>query len=277
MQIKRVVERLYSDFAMADRFDEYRGLLQRFASHGYRSLTVGGFWRTVADGTLTARDRVVVLYHDVDTDPSAVSSFMQAEADCGFVASYFFRLSTFAPQLALSVAKAGSEASYHYEELATLAKAEGLATKSELLARVQIARDQFAHNLSRLRRITGLDMKSVGAHGDYANRLLGVSNSSLLSPELRRELGIEVEVYDPPFLKEFGARFIDASYPKWWSPHDPNEAIRGSVKRICILTHPRHWRANRLANAKDDLWRLASAGKYICTRTLRRTRLAAVR
>src|SRR6185369_13900595 len=145
----------------------------------------------------TAAGRVLILRHDIDTDPRTAGAMWALERERGIVSSYFFRLSTVDVHLMRTIAAAGGDAGYHFEELATIAKAARLRTAEEVRARLPEARDRFAVNLDRLRRQTGLPLRIAASHGDFVNRAVGVNNTEILDdPAFRESVGIELEAYD---------------------------------------------------------------------------------
>jgi len=263
MSMRRVRNRVYSDFVMPSRLAIYGQLLERALEAGYRISSVGGFWRQIAGGGLVPSQRYLVLRHDVDTDPGTAAAMWDIDRGLAVESSYFFRLSTLAPALMADIAAGGSEASYHYEELASLAKARRLRNRSDALRALPEAREQFSGNLQKLRVATGLPMRVVASHGDFVNRHLGVPNWVILAdPEFRRLVDVELETYDEALLRHLPHRHIDAPHPRYWEPTDPSAMIRDGEPVVSLLVHPRQWRANRLANARDDLRRVAEGVRY---------------
>ena len=261
--LPRLRDRLYADFLMRSRLDEYERLLECAIEARYRISSVGSFWRQAEGEGLDAAERYLVLRHDIDTDPRTAATMWAIDRRLGVESSYFFRLSTMAPQLLAEIAAAGSEASYHYEELSTVAKRLGLRSRAEALAHLAEARELFAENLRQLRATTGLPMRVVASHGDFANRRLGVANWVLLAdPALRREVDVELETYDEAFLGRLPRRYTDAPHPRHWAPADPAAAILAGEPVISILVHPRHWRADRGANARDAIQRIAEGIRF---------------
>jgi hypothetical protein len=255
--LSRLRDRVYSDFLMGSRLSEYEKLLETALRAGYRVISVGGAWRRIRDGGVDPLDRLLVLRRDVDTDPGTAAAMWEIDRRLGVESSCFFRLSTLAPALMTAIAAGGSEASYHYEEVATVAKRRRLRTASDAMAALPEARDLFAANLERLRMQTGLPMRVVSSHGDFVNRRLGVPNWRLLEePAFRRELGIELETYDDALLRHLPSRHIDAPPPRRWEPSDPVAAIAAGLPVVSVLVHPRHWRAAPAVNARDDIGRV---------------------
>ncbi len=270
--LRRVRNRLYSDFMMGSRLDEYRLLLESALEAGYRILSVADAWRMIGEeGTGPVR-RTLVLRLDVDTDPKTAAAMWTVADGLGIHGSYFFRLSTLDPAVMSAMSAGGSEVSYHYEELATVAKHRRLRSASEALAALPEARELFAANLVRLRERTGLPMRIVAAHGDFVNRRLGVSNSRILDePTFRHELGIDLETYDEAFLRHVTSAHIDVPAPRFWDPMDPEAAMRAGEPLLAVLVHPRHWRADPLVNARDDARRIVEGVQHRLPRLRQRS------
>ena len=248
---------------MGSRLDEYRHFLESALLAGYRITSVGGAWSIIREGRLDPAHRHLVLRLDVDTDPRTAAAMWRIAHALGIDGSYFFRLSTFDPTAVAEISSGGSEVSYHYEELATVAKRRRIRKVADALAALPEARDLFAANLIRLREATGLPMRIVAAHGDFVNRRLGIPNSRLLEPaRLRSELGIDLETYDEDYLGRLSTRHIDALPPRCWEPTDPAAAIRAGEPLVAVLVHPRQWRADPVVNARDDMQRILQGIQY---------------
>ena len=237
---------------------DYRRLLERARALGYACRSLAGHEASLPAGS----ERTLVVRHDVDTDPATAGAKFAIERELGVTASYYFRLTTADAGLMREMAGAGFEVGYHFEEIATVAKERRLRTKAEVKAHMPEIRRRFAANLDELRRRTGLPLRTVAAHGDMANRYLGYSNRKLLSPRLRRDLGIDREAYDPEVYETFTSRFIDDAWPLFWQPHDPAVALERGDRAVLIVTHPRHWRRNVRVNLGDDLRRMYEGYRY---------------
>jgi hypothetical protein len=264
VKLRGLVNRVYADFLMPSRLVEYRAFLEAALGAGYQVRSVEWMWAAIRSGTLELNARYLMLRHDVDTDPGTVSSMWQIERDLGISGSYFFRLSTLDPDIMDEIASSGSEVSYHFEELATVAKRRGARSRADGLALVPEARDLFAENISVLRASTGQDMRIVAAHGDFANRVMGLTNSIVLEDDaFRRAVGVDLEVYDATFVDRFTERFIDAPPPVHWMPRHPADAIASGVPTIGVLVHPRQWRVNRAVNLREDVSRAVQGVRYM--------------
>jgi hypothetical protein len=261
--LRRLLKRVYADFLMPSRLGEYRAFLEAALRAGYQVRSVEWMWARFGGGTPEPDGRYLMLRHDVDTDPGTVAAMWQIERDLGIAGSYFFRLSTLDPRLMDAIASSGGEVSYHYEELATIAKQRGARSREAGLRLVPEARAQFAKNLSGLRASTGQPMRIVAAHGDFANGVMGLTNSVVLEDDaFRREVGVDLEVYDPTFVEHVPERFIDAPPPVHWMPRHPADAIAAGASTIGVLVHPRQWRVNRVINAREDASRVLQGLRF---------------
>ncbi len=255
--IKTVRERIYSDFLMPSRLSEYRRLIESALADGYTVLSVERYWQLVTTTALDPAGRYLVLRHDIDTDQETAGLMWRIERSLGIEASHFFRLSTLDPVLMRAIADGGGLASYHYEELATVARERRPRNRDQAIALIPEAQARFAVNLQKLRKTTGLAMDVVASHGDFLNRKMGIANWAILADErLRSELGIRLETYDQNFLATVSSYHRDAPPPAPWMHADPFEAIKRREPVMYALIHPRPWRANVRVNALDDLNRL---------------------
>jgi hypothetical protein len=263
MRFRALRDRIYADFFMPSRLPALRALLARALDAGYRAVSVERYWEWIREGRAHEVPRVLVLRHDIDTDTRTARAMWELEREMGIQGSFFFRLRTLDADLAREIAAAGGHASYHYEELASLAKALRLRDGEQVHAHLAQARDLFARNLAGLRRTTGLEMSIVASHGDFANRHTGIPNWVILEDaEFRARTGVTLETYDAAFMDLVTSRHSDTLYPTYWRPDDPSGAIDDERSVIYLLLHPRHWRVARSVNARDDLRRLLEDVSY---------------
>ena len=109
----------------------------------------------------------------------------------------------------------------------------------------------------------------LAAHGDFANRAVGVSNVEMLDDrELRSDIGVRLEAYDVE--PHVSARSADGVRPKGWRPGDPIDAIRRGEPVVALLLHPRSWGRAPLVNARADLRRACEGCVYLLRRARRR-------
>jgi len=257
-----VWRRVRADFLMRPRLGEYRRLLESALEASYRVVGIEQFWRREPGQPGSPGPggqpvgRLLVLRHDVDTDPVTAGEMWRIERELGAAGSYFFRLSTIDWGLMSAIAAGGGEVGYHYEELATVAKRRRPRGRTAALGLLPEAREEFRGNLERLRSRSGLPLRVAASHGDFVNRRLGVANWAILADRaFRTAVGVDLEAYDDDLLARMPLRSADTSPPRCWIPIDPAPALARGEPVVYILVHPRHWRVARLANARDDLGR----------------------
>jgi hypothetical protein len=211
------------------------------------------------------------MRHDIDTDVARARRMWQVEQRLGVVGSWFFRRSTWDLALMRELAAAGHEVGYHYEELADAVKEHGAATAAEARALTGVARERLRGRIARLRATSGLPIHALAAHGDFANRAVGVSNAELLADgRFREQIGALLEAYD--IEGDIDARASDGVPPNGWLPEDPIGAIRRGERVVEVLVHPRSWGAAPVVNARADLVRLREGYRYALRRRRRRRR-----
>lgn len=272
MKISRLFYRIYSDFLLPNRIGEYREILTKAINKGYEILSVARFYEItqclVKDKI--KRNKYVILRHDVDTDVETIKNLWAVVQDLKASASYFFRLSTLDVNLMQEIANNGSEASYHYEELASYGKKHALNGR-DVLSQLGIIRKEFARNLQNLREKTSLPMDIVASHGDWLNRKIGVANTAILKDyKFREEIGIKLETYDTVFMDYIDSRHSDTLYPDFWKSDNPLKAIESGASIIYLLIHPRHWRSNIPINLSDDFNRAFEEASYQLRRWVRK-------
>lgn len=254
--------RFYSDFLLPSRVDELRSLLEQALSQGYQVHSIASIWGKIKAGQLQDGP-YLVLRLDIDTDLRSTRALWQVIREMGVRGSFYFRLSTLDVNLMREIHASGSEASYHYEEIATYAKRYRLKNRAEVEACMPAIRALFAENYRRIKALTGLPLHTVASHGDWLNRRLGVINHELLQDRgLREELGIELEAYDLALHQHYTQRYSDGAYPNLWLDGNPHEAIQKGLPFIEVLLHPRHWGANIPVNLQDNLRRLGEELAY---------------
>lgn len=263
MRPSEVGSRLYADFLMPSRLDAYRSTLELALAHGYRVMSVDGFWRLLERGAVDSAKRYAILRHDIDTDPDTGRAIWEIDRSLGVSSSYYFRLSTLDAPFMATIHGAGGEASYHYEELATIAKERRIRNGQAALDAIPEAQDRFRENLARVRALTGLPILTVASHGDFTNRRLRIPNWAILVDRgFRREVGVDLETYDDAFMTHVTSRFSDSGPLGAWSPSEAGEAILAHAPVVYLLVHPRQWRVGRQANLRNDLERIAEGARY---------------
>lgn len=246
---------MYVDILAPGHQEAYSRLLDDIREAGYQVHSVVTFWEQVKQGTLNSQTRYLVLRHDVDSDAKAARVMWELEQRHGIQSSYYFRLSTIDISLMKAISQAGGEASYHYEEVATVAKKHRLKTREQVYSAMNSMKELFSRNLADLRTRTGLPIITVASHGDFANRKTGVFNWELLLDEMfRKENNVELEAYDKAFLSHVGSRHTDSRLPPYWTTEHPVKALERGEHVTLILIHPNNWYVHKgrtfLADAK---------------------------
>jgi hypothetical protein len=261
---RTLVRRFHANFLMPSRLGELDQFLRFAIEREYRTYSILQFWKLTEGGRKPPPGRVLLIRHDVDTSPATAEQMWNLENALSVRSSYYFRLSTLDIPLMNRIENSGSEASYHYEELATICKRDRIRRPEEAMNRLSDIQEEFARNIGWLREKSGLPMSSVASHGDFVNRKLGINNSELLKDlGFRRKLNIDVEVYDESAMKLVESRHSDdCPYPDFWKPSDPRLAIAGGAKVVYVLVHPRQWRSALWSNLLEDCNRIYSGIRY---------------
>lgn len=252
--MKTVLNRLYADYLMPSRLGEYEAILRQAHDLGYAQLSVRDFFRAKTQGEAPAR--TLVHRHDIDSDLRTARKLFMVESRHAIHATYYFRLCTLDLEFMRDIEAAGSEASYHYEEVATFAKQHRVRKADTLRQRFPEIRQQFTRNFDSIAEGLGKPLATVASHGDFANRRLNVINHELLQdPALRARCGIECEAYDEALLRHVDMYISDRKYPVYYRPVSPFDAL-GRSQHIMFLTHPVQWETNWVDNTRCNARRL---------------------
>ena len=193
--IRKISCRLYSDFLMSNRLNDYGKLIETFLENGFEFITIAGFHEKIANNRISDK-RYVILRHDIDSDKMRAGKFFLMEKQYGVKASYYFRIKTLCYGLMREISGYGSEVGYHYEELATFWKRHKIKTSHEALLHIDEIKADFIANFSRIEKNFGVKIKSVASHGDFINRKLKIPNSIVLKDnDFSAGLGITAEAH----------------------------------------------------------------------------------
>jgi hypothetical protein len=251
--MKKMFNRIYSDYLMPSRLGQYDALLQAAADGGYRQLSVRDFMHPAAS---SERPKTMVHRHDIDSDLRTAAKMFALEAKRGVTASYYFRLCTLDFGLMREIEAYGSEASYHFEEVAAFAKRHHIKDARVLRSRFPLIRAQFRRNLLTIESRLGCKLVTVASHGDFANRRLKVINQEILNDaSFRARCGIAYETYDEALMSQFDMYISDRPHPVYFHPIAPDGAL-GRYRAIYLLTHPVQWETNWRENTRCNVRRL---------------------
>lgn len=250
--------RIYSDYGMPSRLAMHEELILAGRDAGFRQTSVRDFFDTVKAGR-SAGARCIIHRHDIDTDLRTTRKLFDIERKHGIKASYYFRLSTLDFALMREIEEYGSEAGYHYEELATFSKKHRIKDPALVRHHLPEIRKLFRENFSRIEQKLGRKIRTVASHGDFANRRLKLNNAEILEDQdLRKDCGIECEAYDAALLDHLDSYITDRPPPQYYCPMSPLDVI-GKHDRICLVTHPRQVETNWKENTKANLFRFYEA------------------
>lgn len=203
--------------------------------------------------------------HDIDTSPNVARKFFEIEKEVygreGSV-TYYFRDKTIDIKLIHDIESYGYETGYHYETIATWEKKYKTKSAEVLEKNLSAIQDLFLKDLSSFRECTGSPSLSVASHGDFINRRYGYCNYEILkSAEVRNKAKVIVEAYDDFIMHLVKERYADQVPLDGFATHVEN-SIKNGCLCIMILTHPRNWEVDIVANTVDNIERLVQGILY---------------
>lgn len=164
-----------------------------------------------------------------------------------------------------AIEKAGGEASYHYEEIATYCYKHRIKSRDEMYSHIEEIRDLFVSQLSKFRSITGMLCLTVASHGEFMNIKMKTPNKVLIDTRVRTQCDIVREAYDEERMSLLTCRIADQIEMDNFTNKAIDAIVRGEPV-LELLTHPRQWNSPVWVNLKDDVNRVC---KEIYWRTLR--------
>ena len=243
---------------MPSRISEYEDLIIFFLQEGYEIISVLNYYQRLIKNHIKESDKIIINRHDIDTSKETAKKIFEIEKKYHVFSSFYFRLKTLDINLMKEVNTYGSEVGYHFEELATYAKRHNIKNKKKLISDLKHIQSEFKDNFINIEKKIGFKIKSVASHGDFANRKINLTNHPVTDNiELRKNLGIEFEVYDKIINYSFDMYISDRLPPKKYHPINPHEAVKRKNNIICMLTHPRKWQSDFLSNSRENITRLA--------------------
>ncbi len=257
-----IAQRLYSDFFLPSRMEEYRRLIKYALKSGYIHLTLTAYYKLLKENKIDNSKKYFLHRHDIDTDPATARAFFETECELGVKSSYYFRLKTMDIELQRDLADHDFEVGYHYEELSDICKRKKIKQRQLVPEFYPEIRAMFKKNLTQMEKLSGRKIKSIAAHGDFVNRKIGLPNQAFITNELLSELGLELECYNEELIQSFNYIGSDTTYPAFYRPFSPFLAIDKNIQVIYFLSHPRHWRCNRVINLVDNISRLKEGIAY---------------
>jgi len=255
-KIIRLKNRFYADYFMPSKLGEYEKIIKWTIEEGYEHLTFREYYQRLMSDTLEVDKKYFINRHDIDTDVATAKEFFKIEQKFGVFATYYFRHSTLDYDFMKELEAYGSEASYHFEEIADYCKQHHIKSKEEVFKNMSQIEELFSNNFKTIEKNLGKKLETVCSHGDFVNRKLGIINNELLkNSALREELGIRCETYDTEVKEGFDAYVSDGTF----SMGDKAEDILKLFQEknvVCMLSHPREWCSSVVANTKENLKRI---------------------
>lgn len=254
-KLKSIYNRVYSDFFLPSRIKEYEKIITTAKENGYTHISINDYFDKLISNEI-GDTKYFIHRHDIDTDLRTTRKIFEVEKKQNIKSTYYFRRSTLDIELMKKINQFGSEASYHFEEVATYCKDNKLKTKKEALNKIEEITSLFKANFTTIESKVGYKLTTVASHGDFVNRKLSLINNVITdNKELRKELGIKCETYDPLIKNSFNSYISDTLYPSFYRPENIFNII-GKHQVICLLSHPRHWESNAWINLKDNFTRV---------------------
>lgn len=258
---KSFYNRIYNDYFMKSRLDEYEEIIIKSLEKGYEFITLKDYYIKLNSKELE-NVKYFILRHDIDTDLRTTRRMFAIEKKHKVQSTYYFRLSTLDAKLINEINCFKSEATYHYEEIAQYCKDHKITNREEALSKFPEIKQRLIENVRMLENRYNMEVSTLASHGDFVNRKLNLINKQLFEDdELRKKLDIVGEAYDKPLQDSFDNYVSDAQHPVFYSPENIFDSI-GRDKVICFLVHPRNWCSNGLVNTKDNLKRLYEGLKW---------------
>ncbi len=249
----KIVNRIYNDYFMSSRMDEYEKLLKTFLDNGYEFLMIRDYKKNI-----NKNKKVIFIRHDIDSDVQIAREMFLIEKKLNIKTTYYFRLETFTQDLVSEILSYGSEVGYHYEELATFVKENKIYKKEDVLNSMTKIQDMLISNIKMLEEHYNFKITSIASHGDFMNRKLGITNTVIYDNSLRKKLKL-IEAYDLDDCVDF--RTSDTMYPKFFK-EDPYLAISKKAKKVLLLIHTRYYKRNPKERFKLDVKRFIDSIKY---------------
>jgi len=195
-----------------------------------------------------ASDEVVLLRHDVDRFPVRALRMAEVEHQAGLRASYYFRHSTFHPEIMKSLQDLGHEVGYHYENL------------SDSDGDYDAAVNDFVKKLVRFREVVSI--QTISMHGKPLSRWnnldlfreTGKLNRVKQDLQILGDVVLDIDYSGFAFISDTGRNFRNAHNHRdrvanalnvsFANLDEVKDAVRmKKFRKICIQFHPERWNA----------------------------------
>jgi hypothetical protein len=235
----------------------------------------GAAFQCYSDFDATSKANVVLLRHDVDTNPKKSLRFAEILAAKGIVGTYYFRMvpHSYDERIIKTIVDLGHEVGYHYETMDTCN------------GNVDKAYDEFCKNLEIFRKLTPIH--TISMHGSPLSRY---DNRAIWSKYDYKKLGILAEPYfdinfnELYYITDTGRRWDGHLYNvrdkatkgnpvtnseflqlSFRTTHDMIQAIGAGEfpSNAMINFHPQRWHDELLPWSKELVFqKIKNIGKY---------------
>lgn len=228
-------------------FSHYKRLLDIALENDYTFYTLRDY--------ISTRDHetpCIVIRHDVDRKVDTAREMAREEGERDIQTTYYYRTSTFSPEVAHEAEFLGHEVGYHYEDLV---KAHG---------DFEVAHNRFERNLERFRKHA--DVRTICPHGSplspHHNLDMWNGNRTLEEYDLDGDAYLSMDTANDDPEK---ASYVSDTGRSWGAPiagfgrvettDDLIEALRtGDCERYCLLVHPGRWSRTRGEHIQRLSW-----------------------
>ena len=234
---------LIKEYITNKRLEEYEDILSYAKNHNFQIISLRDWILNDYNSNLP----ILVLRHDVDNFSKATRKMFELEKNYNSKASYYFRHSTFEPELASEIEGYGSEASFHYETISDYCIYLKIKTIEELIENNYIEEciNILQKDLENIRNTYNLPCLTIASHGAVINRALKVANNSLVEDtHIYTRLGIKLEAYNMQFINSLDDYISDSSISYndgYRYGKSPLLSMKEGSQKILFLTHPEHW------------------------------------
>lgn len=242
--------RIYNDYFMKSRLNEYEKMVLDFINNDYEFITISEYKK------LKEKNKHLMIRHDIDSDLSIAKKMFEIEKKLNVKSTYYFRQQTCDKKFIAEILKYGSEVGYHYEELATFCKKNNIQNKNDIMNSIDEIKKQFEANIKQFETKYNVKLTSIASHGDFINRKFDISNAVLFDDKLRKKFNKIIEAYDSVVEGNIDLRISDCMYPKFWKPVNPNVAIEQQKNNVLLLIHTRWWDSAPVERFKSELLRI---------------------
>lgn len=218
------------------KLSRYKELIKASVDQGYKIVPVIEWYREFDS---LQSQKVIILRHDVDFDPKTAMALGYIENQLNCRSTYYFRWST-ADSLQVNYLKSlGHEIGLHYETLATYCTKKNITDKNSVTIEVLDKCRELLKEEIRLFESKYGDIYSICSHGTVRNRLIGLSNSVLISKQRPADFNIDIDANSPEITKPVSIMISDSGNK--WDPISYEEALQQNNQIMYILIHPDWW------------------------------------